>query len=405
MSPRIVQLVTATRIVFPFRLQAGALLVSVGLGCASPFWDPAPETRASSTISSNPSDGDAPRSSAPRQRDIPDWALTAATRDHGFEVGVGSGETLERATRIALEDVAARLSVSVEARLRETYREQAGLSTGSLEHVIETRVMGTRFKGWERTRTARVAGLYWVEVRIDRDRLERDAVTELAEISAKVDLQLESAGGSSLRRLAALRTTAPDRKRAAALTDLLDSLQTAFEREAWDARRASWRASDEAARRALIFEVRSDAASQEIARWLESALSHRRLSVGSGDCAYPFPSRHGTGSARSQPGSTEPASDRDRRPPDSTDASRRELEPVCIEVRSEIVEANVASRHVARIHSFFAVREPGRGVFSESDLVGRGDSPSDRQRARRQALDDLRRRLRASELFDGLLMP
>ena len=138
-----------------------------------------------------------------------------------------------------------------------------------------------------------------------------------------------------------------------------------FDRERWNARRTHWRHIDESARRSLIFEVRSDLASREVARWLESELALEQLVTRNGSCS-------------------------------SDDA-------VCIEIRSEIVETRIANRHVTKIRSFFALLEPGGSVVREGDVTGRGDSKSDRGRARRKALDDLRRHLRASTVLGGLI--
>ena len=65
----------------------------------------------------------------------------------------------------------------------------------------------------------------------------------------------------------------------------------------------------------------------------------------------------------------------------------------------------MANRHVARIRSFFSLVEPGGSVLRELDLTGRGNSQADRDRARRAALDDLRRNLRRSDMLTGLVGP
>lgn len=304
---------------------------------------------------------------APNLAAVPDWALATTIRDDASEIGIGSGSTLDQATRYALQDVASRLSVSVESQLRDVYREVDGTSAESLEQIIETRVLGTRFSGWERTRSVEREGIFWVEVRIDRRRLVRESMLELSELASNIDAQLETSRGSSLSRLLALQATAPDRERVARLVALIDTLDPSFARDQWNTRRAAWRHIDESARRALVFEVRSDAASTEIARWLESDLASERFTTRPGNCV-------------------------------SGDA-------ICIDIRSEIVEANIANRHVAKIRSFFSVLEPGGGVFREVDLTGRGDSQSTGDRARRQALDDLRRNVLASTVLSGLVKP
>jgi len=306
----------------------------------------------------------------PNLSSVPEWALansTSDTSDADSVTGVGSGATLDEATRFALQDVASRLSVSIESQLRDVYSETNGTTVESLEHVIETRVTGTRFTGWKRTRSEERNGILWVEVRIDRRRLARDSKSELVRVAKDVDLQLESAKGSALRRLLALQTTSRDRERASNLITLIDVLDSDFDRESWEARRADWRAVDEAARRALIFEVRADPASREIASWIESRLVSERLRTRPGQCQ-------------------------------GSDA-------ICIDIRSEYTEVDIASRHIAKIRSTFAVFEPGGGVFQESDLVGRGDSKSNPSRARRNALNDLRRSLAGFSVLEGLIEP
>jgi hypothetical protein len=293
---------------------------------------------------------------------VPGWALATQTSDPSSEIGIGSGKTLEEATRYALRDVASRISISIESQLKDSYSEVDGTTVESLEQVIETRVTGTRFTGWKRTRTAERKGIFWVEVEIDRRRLARDSQSELARIARDVDLQLESARGSTLRRLLALQATSRDRERAASLIAMLDVLDAGFDREVWEARRADWRSIDEAARRALMFEVRADPDSREIARWVESRLISERLQTRAGECL--------------------------------------DQQAICIDIRSEITEADVASRYIAKIRSTFAVLEPGGSVVKEQNVTGRGDSRADRDRARRNALDDLRRSL---TVLDGLL--
>ena len=302
---------------------------------------------------------------------VPEWALASPSRDSQSEFGIGSGHSLEEATRNALQDVASRMSVSVESQLRDTYLERNGASAESLERVIETRVTEARFAGWERTRTAGQKGNFWVEVRIDRRRLARDSKSELGRLTKDIDLKLESAGGSALRRLLALEETTPDRERAMNLIALIDVLEPDFDRPKWEAQRARWREADEAARQALIFEVRADAASEEIANWVESSLISERLRTRSGDCL----------------------------------GSLRPRDAICIDIQTEFTEANVASRHIAKVRSTFAVLAPDGGVVQERDWVGRGDSKSDGARARRNALDDLRQSLASSPVLNGLITP
>jgi hypothetical protein len=298
---------------------------------------------------------------------VPDWALANPAWDPGQAIGIGSGPDLDVATRAALVDLASRLSIQVESHLRDIAREIDGKASQNLEQIIETRVLETRLSGWQRTRSTLAAGVFWVEVRIDRRRLIEAALLELGELTRHVDGLLESARGSALRQLVALQTTSADRDRAYHLIVLLDGVGSDFDRRVWDARRASWQDTDRSARSALVFAVRPDRQSREIASWLESALAAERFAVRAGGCS--------------------------------------DLETVCIDVRSEVVEADVASRYVTRIRSFFAVHEPGGGLFQERDLTGRGDSSSDRRRARRAALDDLHNRLSASPVLDQLLIP
>lgn len=333
---------------------------SLALGCAGNGMNgPGLSIPALPSVSSSPP--------TPDLAAVPDWALANPTGSAGNEIGIGSGPTLDAATRYALQDVASRLSVSIESELRDVYRETGGTTTESLEHVIQTHVTGTQFTGWKRTRSDERNGVFWAEVRIDRRRLARDSMSELIRVSNDVDLQLESAKGSALRRLLALQSTARDRDRASNLITLIDVLDDEFDRESWEARRADWRAIDEAARRALIFEVRADPASREIASWVESRLVSERLRTRAGECAG--------------------------------------IDAICIDIRSEITEADVASRHITKIRSTFAVLEPGGGVVQESDLEGRGDSTSDRGRAHRNALEDLRKSLAGFSVLHGLIEP
>lgn len=301
-------------------------------------------------------------SAPPPLASVPEWALADPSRDARVEIGVGSGASLDEATRYALQDVASRLSVSVESALTDRYEESEGRTIESLEQVIETRVAGTRFTGWRRTRSAERAGTFWAEVRIDRHRLATETRAELLRTASEIDLELETAKGSALRRLIALEHTAVRRERVGHLVSLVDVLETDFDRAVWEARRSRWRAIDEAARRALVFEVRADPASREIASWIESRLVAERLRTRGGECQSP--------------------------------------DAICIDIRSELTEADVASRHVAKIRSTFAVMEPGGTVVRKSQRVGRGDSKSDRGRARRKALDDLRDALAAFSVLE-----
>ncbi len=304
----------------------------------------------------------------PTLESVPAWALASTDQNGGDSiVGIGSGNSLDQATRYALSDVASRLSVSVESQLRDVYREVDGTSSASLEHVIETRVLGTRFNSWERTRSAEIKNIFWVEVQIDRDRLVRDSLVELHETASSVDDRLVRAEGSALSRLIALQATATDRDRVSNLVALLDALHPTFNRDEWKNRRAAWRAIDESARRALIFEIRSDPASQEVARWLESQLASQQFSTRSGSCLNG--------------------------------------DSVCIDVRSEVVEADVASRYIARIRSYFSILEPGGNLVREIDLSGRGNSSANPARARRSAMDDLRKNFESASILGSLIAP
>jgi hypothetical protein len=301
-----------------------------------------------------------------RLASVPQWALSSTFHSEGTKiVGIGSSDSLDQATRQALSDVASRLSVLVESQLREVYREVDGTSTESLEHIIETRVLGTRFSNWERTRSVEVDDVIWVEIQIDRGRLIRDSWLELQEASDNVKRLLSDANPSALDRLLALQTTASDRDRVSNLVALLDTLQPSFDREAWNEQISVWLAFEHSARRALVFEVRSDEWSREIAHWLESKLTTLQLSTRGGNC--------------------------------------RNDDSVCIDIRSEVVEAELASRYVTRIRSVFSLVEPGGNTIREVDLVGRGNSSADPARARRHAMDDLRENFEAARIVQSLI--
>ncbi|GEM_PF-5309093 len=332
---------------------AAAALVSANLtGCAS-----LPTANALPPVSAAP-----PTATLAA---VPDWALADGSQASELEVGIGSGASLDEATRLALQDVASRLSVSIESAMTDRYEERDGRTIESLEQVIETRVTGTRFTGWRRTRSEERLGTWWAEVRIDRARLAADTRAELNRIVQDVDLKLDTAAGSALRRLLALEHTAIDRERVGHLVSLVDLLELDFDPGIWETRRSRWRTIDEAARRALVFEVRADRDSQEIASWVESRLVAERLRTRNGGCESP--------------------------------------DAVCIDIRSEITEADVASRHVARIRSTFALLEPGGTVVRESERTGRGASKSDRERARRKALEDLRNAMASFSVLDEAL--
>jgi len=144
-------------------------------------------------------------------------------------------ETIDGAQREELlRDVAARLSVSVESRLRDVYREVEGTSVESLEHVLETRVLGARFHGWERTRSAERDGVFWAEVRIDRRRLIDASLVELNELADQVDARLGGARGSAISTLLTLQATATDRDRVSNLVAVVDALDPDFDRARWD---------------------------------------------------------------------------------------------------------------------------------------------------------------------------
>ena len=344
---------------FASRLTRIALLIAVTaalqLGCAGTSFLPSlPTVGAAAPI--------------PSLETVPAWAL-ASTENSGSDrlVGIGSGETLDQATRYALSDVASRLSVSVESQLRDVYREVDGTSTASLEHVIETRVLGTQFRAWERTRSVEIMNVFWVEVQVDRKRLVRDSLAELHDAANEIDHRLRQGQGSALSRLIALQATAADRDHVSNLIALTDALHPTFNRDEWNRRRETWRTIDESARRALVFEVRSDPASQEIARWLESQLASEQLTTRPGSCL--------SGNS------------------------------ICIDIRSEVVEADIASRYVARIRSYFSILEPGGSLVREVDLSGRGNSSADPARARRRAMDDLRRNFESASILNSLIEP
>ncbi len=297
----------------------------------------------------------------------PAWALQAREPDPGFVHGIGSAGTLDAATQVALQDLASRLSIQVESSLRAVAWERDGREGGRVDSRIETRLLPTQLQGWERTRSARSGDRFWVEVRIDRARLVRSTRRELDEQVRRVDLRLAAADGSALRTLAALELSVAERERTDHLISLLRGLDGNLDVSPWLERRDAWRQADAESRRALRFAVRSDGESQEIARWVVSALAAEQLAVRERGCLEP--------------------------------------ETVCIDIRSELVEAAVASRYVTQIRSVFAVHEPSGALLGERDLRGRGDSAADRERARRAALEDLRRRLTASPVLTELLVP
>jgi hypothetical protein len=310
----------------------------------------------------------APVSAAPPpQRDCaaPDWAQPDGGSSRAYEQGIGSASTRSEASRRALEHLAGRLSTFVESRTVDSYQELDGRTRERLEQEIRTRVAGTRLEGWEEARAEERCGSWWVEVRIDRGNLVQSARAELDRLAQDVDLRLESADDSALRRLLALQRTAEDRERASQLISLIDVLDPDFDRPGWEARQASWRSTDEAARRSLVFEIRSDADAEPIADWIETRLVRQRLRMREGDC--------------------------------------RMGDAICIDVRSKFTETYVVGRHIARVRATVLVLDPTGSTVQSGELQGSGQAKSDPALARRNALADLERRLHDFAILNGLL--
>lgn len=295
----------------------------------------------------------------------PEWTVQGAARSDAFEHGVGTAEDPERARRLALENLVGRLSTFVESNTVDRLAAVDGVASESLQQEIRTRVAGTRVEGWEQTRLEERCGSYWVEVRVEREQLVRSARSELDRLAQDLDLRLESSRGSALRELMALRRTAPSRERATSLVSLISVLDPTFDHATWKQRRARWRRTDETARRTLVFEIRSDDDSRELAGWVESLLVSKRLRTRTGSC---MPS-----------------------------------DAVCVDIRSVVKEDYVAGRHIAQIRSTLAILGSDGSVIRSTKLEAFGKSRSDRALARRDALDQLERRVRGAELLDELI--
>ncbi len=313
----------------------GICLLLLSMGCGS-----------LPSVSSRPAKG----LTHPNQ--APVWVHEFAAPDNNL-YGVGTGANLELATRSALIEVAAGLSVSVAQELTLDTSQVGERSQQRFRHQLDSAVGRTNFSEWKRIESAEVAGLYYALVQVDRQRLIGDLRSELESLEASLLGRLDPAPPtSSLRFWAAYRDSGMEIERVEEISVILPGIDRSFDASSSRRRLRAWRDRYELVLAEVVFAVASRDQMGEVAAVVETLLVDARL---------PVHTQHSCQIGRD----------------------------VCIEVTGSVTSRQIGGNHVSVINSSWSLHDENGALISSMPHHFTGNS----MLSRREAEQDARRRM------------
>jgi len=125
----------------------------------------------------------APQPAAVQEKEMPSWYINPPANNEMFLYGMGEGMNIERATRNALDNMASRLSVTVESTYEVKTKIQKGYTESfsqNSERNLKSEVSKIRISNYEVDKSEKMApGHFIVLVKSDKEKFYNSLVKEL----------------------------------------------------------------------------------------------------------------------------------------------------------------------------------------------------------------------------------
>lgn len=132
----------------------------------------------------------------------PEWYTQAESDTAGAFYGVGEGESLEDATKAALNDIASKIAVTVQSKYKSEQKLNNSEYSNVAENTIVANVKKMKFNNYQIVKKASSSDTYYALVKVDRMLLADEKTTELDSIAQKLESEYaEAEQASEIERL------------------------------------------------------------------------------------------------------------------------------------------------------------------------------------------------------------
>lgn len=211
----------------------------------------------------------------------PDWALKPPADTSNYYYGVGSSTNKSQAPKAALAEIASRWSVSIEVEDISQFELKDGQTRDSYVSNIKSQVKNTEFSHYKVMKTDKVKHTYWVLVQVDRpkmiselkfkiDQVKKDVNRGIAALKTVSELERNEIATELRPKLVKLRATVGTLR-------IIDSGYNA----AKDLDQISQQLIDLKAAQKIVVSIQNDNDSKVFARDLKSALTEKKVRIGS----------------------------------------------------------------------------------------------------------------------------
>jgi hypothetical protein len=285
----------------------------------------------------------------------PDWVRTPPADTAALYYGVGEGPDVETARRAALRDVAAKLRVSISAKVDSQVTVVNEAADRVNRSRISEEVRKTTFSRHQLERSETSGGNVFALVSVDRQLLVSETRDRLDEIASAVRQAL--AAGRNAAGLDRLRIGERARTQAEEGGDLLSLLASAspgFNRDPYARDFEAARRLNDDARAGLSFRLQYRPADEDVAGLLRQSLADAGLRV-----------QEGGGS------------------------------PAVLALSVDAREQSLYGSVIVRLTASLVLRSDHGGVFAQKEYAAEGSSAADRAMARQAAVRKLAAQFKA----------
>lgn len=216
------------------------------------------------------------------EKPMPNWYLNPASNTSEVLTGVGAGETLELATQSALNDLIARLGVSIESKFESVTESTRYTYSKRSKEEIKSEVAKIRISNYELVTSEQVRyNQYVALVQSKREQFVKDLTQQINDRLAAEQHAINLAKtDNALKRYYVAEQAYQSVRELESNIIVLSSMDSKFNNEHYQNQILKFRQQSEDARRHINFVIKADQRSTKTANPIKNALSQQGFAVG-----------------------------------------------------------------------------------------------------------------------------
>lgn len=223
-----------------------------------------------------------PKLNLQEDKPLPEWYLNPAANTADVLTGVGAGETLEQATQSALNDLIARLGVSIESKFESVTESTRYTYSKSSKEEIKSEVSKIRISNYDLVTSEQVRyNQYVALVQSKRAQFTKDLTQQINDKLAAEQHAINLVKtDNALKRYYVAKQAYESVRELESNIIVLSSMDPSFDNEHYQNQILKFRQQSESARRHVNFVIRADRRSAKTAKPIKNALSQQGFAVG-----------------------------------------------------------------------------------------------------------------------------